>query len=551
MKKKRLFVAFAIGTLLTLAACNNAQPAADTRDPQIKAIYDLYAASTENPKSYDEWLASIKGQDGKDGKDGKDGQDGKSPVVAINEEGYWTIDGVSTGVKAQGQDATVNPFVVTFDSNGGSEVAQAQMDHVGRVAKPEDPTMPFHVFEGWFTEDGEKWVFSKDVVAENTTLFAHWKFDEENYSMKEAKVLATSGDSEFTVWTASDFVGHTKDGWQTGCSINMSWRTIAVIDGEGDLAYSVIMPANGYGSPHGTTYARNEKYADFKTNPAFKFGEEYETNNADWQLVVPEGGFVITSHTNGANRLVELVTNGAMTEASDATIGNYNKSNSASPVAKFDYDKESGVVVAYYQRHYLSLAGTVNDLAVYPDAQGEYTVKAELNQWNRFVLSYGTTVLNYSNTTFVGAVIPQVGGADWTDRLYDEDGSGTFFRGANGKATYVITYNPKAQQVRIALEGKVGTLATTGYLSPELTDGQAFASVTFAQWNRLVGVDYVKDGKAVHADFTAFAISGYFVTAYDGTHLYVEDGVLLTPAAGNFGFTFDLNEMTLVISQGE
>ncbi len=35
---------------------------------------------------------------------GEDGQPGSSPVVTINEEGFWCVNGVSTGVKARGED---------------------------------------------------------------------------------------------------------------------------------------------------------------------------------------------------------------------------------------------------------------------------------------------------------------------------------------------------------------------------------------------------------------------------------------------------------------
>lgn len=36
------------------------------------------------------------------GKDGENGKDGHTPIIAISEEGYWTVDGVNTGIKAQG-----------------------------------------------------------------------------------------------------------------------------------------------------------------------------------------------------------------------------------------------------------------------------------------------------------------------------------------------------------------------------------------------------------------------------------------------------------------
>lgn len=42
------------------------------------------------------------GENGKDGKDGQNGRDGHTPIVAIDKDGYWTVDGVSTGIKAHG-----------------------------------------------------------------------------------------------------------------------------------------------------------------------------------------------------------------------------------------------------------------------------------------------------------------------------------------------------------------------------------------------------------------------------------------------------------------
>ena len=42
------------------------------------------------------------GVQGQPGKDGVDGEDGHTPVITIGENGNWFIDGVDTGVKAQG-----------------------------------------------------------------------------------------------------------------------------------------------------------------------------------------------------------------------------------------------------------------------------------------------------------------------------------------------------------------------------------------------------------------------------------------------------------------
>lgn len=41
---------------------------------------------------------------GKPGDDGEDGNDGETPTITINSDGYWCVDGTSTGVKAKGED---------------------------------------------------------------------------------------------------------------------------------------------------------------------------------------------------------------------------------------------------------------------------------------------------------------------------------------------------------------------------------------------------------------------------------------------------------------
>ena len=489
------------------------------------------------------------GEQGPQGEKGEKGDTG--------ERGPQGEQGPQGQQGAAGQDLTVQPFTVTFDENGGSEVADVQMDHIGRIEKPADPTLQYYVFEGWFTEDGEKWNFSKDVVAEDTKLVAQWSFDSENYSRLETVALSTTEDTQLTAWTGADWRAHTGGVW-TGGSLNTSWRVIAIFDGEGELAYSVYNPANGYGGPSGNGWTHAPKYTDPTQNPALVLGENWPGTASDFELKIPEGGFALTGHGDGGNSIAILVTNGVITTLSDGTIGAYNTLSSAAKVAKYTFDPESKSIVAHYNKKYLAYDGATGgkniSAAAVADAQGEYTVSATLAQWGKIALKFGDQAVTVANTSFVGTAMPTSGGSDWTDRLYDEDGSGPLFRGLAGSAKYVITYKPGTSPVaRVAIEGNLGTLATGGYRSVALEDGVAEITENFAQWNRLIGVDLVKDGKAMHYTFADFAISGYFASAYDGTHLYVEDGVLLTPpgGVGEYKFTFNVNDMTLVIAQVE
>lgn len=65
---------------------------------------------------------------------------------------------------------------VTFNSNGGSDVAVAKVADGVAVAQPEDPTKAENVFGGWYTDDGtflEAYDFSAPVTAD-ITLYAKW-----------------------------------------------------------------------------------------------------------------------------------------------------------------------------------------------------------------------------------------------------------------------------------------------------------------------------------------------------------------------------------------
>ena len=81
---------------LALSACNIPAapvPSTPSVEDRIKEIYEMYRASTSNPLTYEEWLESIRGATG---------EPGHTPVITIGNDGYWYIDGVSTGIRATG-----------------------------------------------------------------------------------------------------------------------------------------------------------------------------------------------------------------------------------------------------------------------------------------------------------------------------------------------------------------------------------------------------------------------------------------------------------------
>jgi len=159
-------------------------------------------------------LATLVGPAGKDGKDGVDGKqvtfrvfddyiqwqyvgdeswtnlvsiatltdtagaNGKSAYEIYKEnnpsydksESEWIEDLVNGRLAT----AEKTKYTVTFDSNGGSSVANQQVYENQQVTKPADPTRNGYIFEGWYVGE-EQWSFVGYSVSEDIVLVARWK----------------------------------------------------------------------------------------------------------------------------------------------------------------------------------------------------------------------------------------------------------------------------------------------------------------------------------------------------------------------------------------
>ena len=69
--------------------------------------------------------------------------------------------------------------VVSFDSNGGSQVEQVTVNFNGKLTRPADPTWAEHTFLGWYKDPAltQPWDFDNDVVTGNITLYAKWSLN--------------------------------------------------------------------------------------------------------------------------------------------------------------------------------------------------------------------------------------------------------------------------------------------------------------------------------------------------------------------------------------
>ena len=250
MKKKsisKLFLTFVCLPLL-LSACNNNSNTKNYSNDQRFKIYQLALADGYSG-TYEEWLASIKGTDGKDGH---------SPVITIGENGNWFIDGVDTGVKAQGENGKDgdSPYIgangnwwvgetdtgvkATGDQGNDGKSAydlycEAHPEYTGteeewlddlvngRLGNKEKHTIKFYinqtlyqtqevehghllnrldedplelgkVFDGWYSSDNEKWLFDRYPVYGDFNLFAQYTNEHFTYELINDKAFITSYD---------------------------------------------------------------------------------------------------------------------------------------------------------------------------------------------------------------------------------------------------------------------------------------------------------------------------------------------------------------------
>ena len=65
-------------------------------------------------------------------------------------------------------------YTVSFNSDGGSAVAEQYIEEGAKATEPTAPTKPNYVFDGWYNGEA-KWNFETDTVTSNVTLTAKWK----------------------------------------------------------------------------------------------------------------------------------------------------------------------------------------------------------------------------------------------------------------------------------------------------------------------------------------------------------------------------------------
>ena len=105
---------------------------------------------------------------------------GESGVTKITSQDYLvSLQDGSGSYECEANDVTIilsTDCVVTFRTNGGSELEELIVQFGEKVSRPEDPVREGYKLEGWYTDIHmtEEWDFDEDTVAGNMSLYAKW-----------------------------------------------------------------------------------------------------------------------------------------------------------------------------------------------------------------------------------------------------------------------------------------------------------------------------------------------------------------------------------------
>lgn len=106
---------------------------------------------------------------------------GDSGVTKISSEDYLVSykDG-SGSYPCEANEVTIilsTDCVVTFRTNGGSELEDITVQFGEKIPRPEEPEREGYELEGWYTDIHltEEWNFDEDTVEGNMSLYAKWR----------------------------------------------------------------------------------------------------------------------------------------------------------------------------------------------------------------------------------------------------------------------------------------------------------------------------------------------------------------------------------------
>ena len=180
-------------------------------------------------------------------------QDYGTPITAptLTREGYtfkgWdkeipeTMPAENITVKAQWE---INQYTITFDTNGGSEIAPITQDYGTEITAPDNPTRKGYTFKGWDKE------IPKTMPAENITVKAQWEINQYTIAFdtnggSEIAPITQDYGTEITAPDNPTRKGYTFKGWDKEIPETMPAENITVKAQWEINQYTITFDTNG------------------------------------------------------------------------------------------------------------------------------------------------------------------------------------------------------------------------------------------------------------------------------------------------------------------
>ena len=159
-----------------------------------------------------------------------------SPVTAIG--------GAETGNKEYWAKWEINQYTITFDTNGGSEIAPITQDYGTEITAPDNPTRKGYTFKGWDKEIPET------MPAENITVKAQWEINQYTIAFdtnggSEIAPITQDYGTEITAPDKPTRKGYTFKGWDKEIPETMPAENITVKAQWEINQYTITFDTNG------------------------------------------------------------------------------------------------------------------------------------------------------------------------------------------------------------------------------------------------------------------------------------------------------------------
>ncbi|HJI86916.1 MAG TPA: InlB B-repeat-containing protein [Ruminococcus bromii] len=229
-----------------------------------------------------------------------------SPVTAIG--------GAETGNKEYWAKWEINQYTITFDTNGGSEIAPITQDYGTEITAPDNPTRKGYTFKGWDKE------IPKTMPADNITVKAQWEINQYTITFdtnggSEIAPITQDYGTEITAPDNPTRKGYTFKGWDKEIPETMPAENITVKAQWEINQYTITFDTNGGSeiAPITQDYGTEITAPDNPTRKGYTFkGWDKEipetmpaeniTVKAQWEI----NQYTIAFDTNGGSEIAPI-----------------------------------------------------------------------------------------------------------------------------------------------------------------------------------------------------------------------------------------------------